>query len=78
MIDWFLEICYSYELDWESFWFAVELLDSLIADFKFVHTDNIHLVGMVCCFISAKMKGTTSLRLRHLIVVLGSCKYTST
>lgn len=67
LINWYLEIFSYYELDWTSFWFAVELLDTLIADFNYVSRDNVQIVGVVCCFMAAKMEGFETLNLKKVV-----------
>jgi hypothetical protein len=54
----------------------VELLDSLIADFNCVDLGNIHLVGIVCCFITAKLMGKNYFKLECAVVGLGHNKFT--
>jgi hypothetical protein len=75
LIDWYLEVFGTYNLGWDCFWLTVELVDSLIADFDYVNLGNIHLVGIVCCFITAKFSGQKSLNLRHVAVGLGHNKF---
>ena len=75
LIDWYLEIFATYGMDWDCFWLTIELVDSLIADFNYVDLSNIHLVGIVCCFICAKFMGKKCLTIRHVEVGLGHRKF---
>lgn len=50
-------------------------MDSLIAKFDYVSQNNIHLVGIVCCFIVAKFLGKTVLTLNHVVAGLGHHKF---
>lgn len=62
-------------MDWSCFWLTIELIDSLIVQFEYIELNNIHLVGIVCCFITAKLMGKKGLTLRHVEVGLGHSKF---
>lgn len=42
-----------------------------------MNTKNIHLVGIVCVFISAKLQGANNLTIVHVVNVLGHKQFTS-
>jgi hypothetical protein len=76
LIDWYLEIFAHYKLGWECFWMTVELVDLLIADFNYVELNNIEIVAIVSCFITAKLLGKKNLRLECIYIGLGHSKFT--
>ena len=75
LIDWYLEICATYELGWECFWITVELVDTLIVEFDYLHLGNIHLAGIACVFIGAKFMGKKKLSLYAAFYGIGHEKF---
>jgi hypothetical protein len=59
IIDWLLDVCRAFELRWESYWCAIELLDFMIFVVDFVRVSNIHIVAVTCLFIGSKIHETT-------------------
>lgn len=73
LVDWLFEVFYAYKNDESSIYLTIHLMDSFIYKTKQKLTNNdIHLIGVVCLFISSKAEdlspldmGTIHSRISH-------------
>lgn len=54
MMNWLIEVCYSYRQSWQTFWAAISILDMLIIEKGKVKVENIHLYGVTALFMASK------------------------
>lgn len=55
ILDWLLDVCRAFELRWESYWCAVEMLDHLIFEVESVKITNIHMLAVTALFMASKI-----------------------
>ena len=64
MIDWMVEVLTVYNSPDETYFLAVRILDTFIAQSKdVVKTEHIHLLGITSMFIASKFEDVTPIRL---------------
>ena len=73
MVNWMLEIFYTFRSNEETFLAAVEIMDKFIFKYKknILKDENIHLIGMVCIYIASKVYDLIPIQLENIIHQIG-------
>lgn len=72
MIDWMVEVLTVYNCPDETYFLAVRILDTFIAQSKeIVKTEHIHLLGITSMFIASKFEDVTPIRLYYFVEKIG-------
>lgn len=68
MVDWMIEVLYSYETNENTFFLAVELLDSYLTNncSRLILPSDLHLIGCTCMFIASKILDIRPLKLKTI------------
>jgi len=54
LVDWLMEVCREFELQRESFYMCISLLDRFLSHVKQVHQSRLQLVGVAALLLAAK------------------------
>lgn len=78
MVNWMLEIFYTFRSNEETFLSAVEIMDKFIYHFKkkSLTDENIHLIGMVSMYIASKVYDLIPIQLDNIIHQIGHEQFT--
>lgn len=78
MVNWMLEIFYTFRSNEETFLAAVEIMDKFIYYFKkkTLTDENIHLIGMVSIYIASKVYDLIPIQLDNIIHQIGHEQFT--
>ena len=72
MVNWMLEVFYSFKSNEETIFSAVKLMDKYIWKSKDkIQNEDIHLIGMVCIYLASKAYDITPIQLNSLITLVG-------
>ena len=73
MVNWMLEIFYTFRSNEETFLAAVEIMDKFIYNYKkkILADENIHLIGMVSIFIASKVYDLYPIQLSNIVHQIG-------
>ena len=66
MIDWMIEVTNNYKCDENTFFLAVELLDSYLTNnyLRIIIPSELHLIGCSCIFIASKLNDIKPIKLK--------------
>lgn len=78
MVNWMLEIFYTFRSNEETFLAAVEIMDKFIYYYKHktLTDENIHLIGMVSIYIASKVYDLIPIQLGNIIHQIGHNQFT--
>lgn len=73
MVNWMLEIFYTFHSNEETFLAAVEIMDKFLYHYKkkVLNDENIHLIGIVSIYIASKVYDLIPIQLDYIIHQIG-------
>lgn len=73
MVNWMLEIFYTFQSNEETFLAAVEIMDKFLYHYKkkVLNDENIHLIGIVSIYIASKVYDLIPIQLDYIIHQIG-------
>lgn len=76
MVDWMIEVLYTYNSDPQTYYLAVNIMDMFISKVKgTLSANDIHLTGICCMFIASKMEDMIPLRMSLITSKIGHNKF---
>ena len=77
MINWMMEVFYIFNSEQTTFFLAVNIFNKYLnLTKKTIYNTDIHLIGIVCIYISSKMEDIFPIKMRHIIKNIGHNKFT--
>ena len=77
MINWMMEVFYIFNSEQTTFFLAVNIFNKYLNSTKKIVKDtDIHLIGIVCIYISSKMEDIFPIKMCHIIKNIGHNKFT--
>lgn len=77
MINWMMEVFYIFNSEQTTFFLAVNIFNNYLnSTKKIVKNTDIHLIGIVCIYISSKMEDIFPIKMCHIIKNIGHNKFT--
>ena len=78
MIDWMIEVLYSFSCSIPTIFLSFDIMDNYINKTRIILSNNdIHLLGIVSIYIASKMEDIIPIRMSRLISSIGHNKYTA-
>jgi hypothetical protein len=72
MVDWMIEVLYTFNSDPPTFFLAVEILDSFLSKSRLnLSGKDLHLTGICCIYIASKMEDLIPIRMSHIKKSIG-------
>jgi hypothetical protein len=78
MIDWMIEVLYSFSCSNSTIFLSFDIMDNYINKTSIMLSNNdIHLIGIVSIFIASKMEDIVPIRMSRVISSISHNKYTA-
>jgi hypothetical protein len=71
MIDWMVEVLWSYRSEPSTFFLASHIMDLFLSLTSGFNKEDIHLIGIVCIYIASKMEDIVPLRMVNVVKSIG-------
>lgn len=75
MIDWMVEVLWSYTAEPSTFFLATHIMDLFLSLTSEFNNKDIHLIGIVCIYIASKMEDIIPLRMHNVVKSVGHNKF---
>lgn len=69
LVDWMMEVCREFEMQRESFYLSISVLDHFLSAVRQVHQSKLQLVGVASMLIAAKMEEIYPLKVHELALI---------
>lgn len=79
MVNWMIEVFYNFHSNEETFLSAVDIMDKFLYFYKkkIIKDEDIHLIGIVCIYISSKFYDLYPINIDNIIHQIGHDKFST-